>query len=122
MIFGVRNEDGERTFDLVMKGKKTVTRRLLNGRKYEVYGLYAVQSGRTRKSSGKIKILSRMLHKDWWQERVYPLSDKGKEYILQNEAEREGFKSWDGLMNYFKENEIDPMDLIRYEFVLICKY
>lgn len=119
MIFGVKNEEGESTFDLVLNGDKIVTRRLLGGRLYDVGKDYAVQPGRGKKSVARIKIISNMSHGDWWNKYIVPLNESEAMVELRKEAKREGFRTWKGLANYFAKSKIPPSELIRYEFVLI---
>lgn len=120
MIFAAKNEDDESTCDLVLSGEKTVTRRKIGGRVYEVGKDYAVQRGRGKKQEGRIKILSRMTHNDWIKNQAIPghLTIIGMPF-LHKEARREGFKSWNGLLAYAIENKLDIMKTIRYEFELV---
>jgi hypothetical protein len=62
MIFSSRNEAGELASDLVMAGRKTVTRRI---RPHPVGAVRAVQPGRTKKGVGFIKILSCVDDEKW---------------------------------------------------------
>jgi hypothetical protein len=122
LIFGAKNDKGISTCDLVLQGKKTVTRRLGmsgTGRIYEVGKTYAVQPGRTKKQVARILILSNMSHFHWWNKHIANLPNKKKIKALQKEAKKEGFGSWYSLIEYFKKYKIKTTELIRYEFKLV---
>jgi len=119
MIFAARNEKDELTCDLVLSGDKIVTRRPGVGRIYKVGKDYAVQRGRGKCSEGRIQILSRIYHYEWVQKTLKDLSADEINQVLQEEAEREGFKSWKGLLDYLAKNNTDINNVIRYEFKVI---
>lgn len=119
MIFGAKNENDKSTFELVLEKRKTVTRRNSNGRQYSVGKDYAVQYGRGKRSAGRIKIISKQPHCDWWDNNIQGLSERDQEVALNLEGQKEGFVSWEGLINYFIKNKICPYVLTRYEFELI---
>lgn len=119
MIFGAKNENGKSTFELVLEKRKTVTRRNSEGRTYFIGKDYAVQYGRGKTSAGRIKIISSQSHYDWWKNNIERLSEKERNEALNNEAHKEGFNSWDGLIKYFIKNNIHMLTLTRYEFELV---
>jgi len=110
MIFTSKNEDGEPAWELILKGRKDVTRRF---KPEPVGAIRAVCPGRGVKRVGNIVIKSCVLHKDWLK------SFHGIEVPLQKEAEREGFKTWSGLMAWFVQKRIPIDETYRIEFDLI---
>ena len=119
MIFAVKNEDGISTCDLVLQGKKTVTRRLKGGRIYEVGKDYAVQPSRAKKSVARIIIISSMSQIYWCNKFIDNLSIDERKVALEKEAKKEGFGSWKALVEYFWKNKIITSELVRYEFKLL---
>jgi len=92
MIFSSVNEEKTPAYFLVDMGTKTVTRR----RKFISSGaIRSVQPNRTKKGICKIKVLS-VIRENYVGESV-PENQKEKEAL------REGFKTWGGLKEWFKQ-------------------
>lgn len=121
MIFSSRNEDGELASDLVLAGRKTVTRRV---RPQPVGAIRAVQPGRAKKGVGFIKILS-CVDDEVWKDNLnstnLPSDCFKKTKILEDEAHREGFKTWEGLWTWIYAHVKQwPLPVLyRIEFELI---
>jgi len=112
MIFFSKNERGEPAWELVMAGKKTVTRRL---KPVAVGKILAVQPGRGKKYVCHIRVISCMSHLDWSS------SLKTGNAQFTEEANKEGFYTWHGLMDWFVDRKVDPYDTFRIEFVKVEK-
>jgi hypothetical protein len=113
LIFVAKNELGIPTWKLAKDKQKRVTSRvnpMVAGK------TFAIQPGRGKKSICRAKAFScenRLEH--------YKRTCAGiciPEW-KQKEAELEGFLSWDGLMRYFQEHNLNFMDLFRIEFDLV---
>lgn len=114
MIFISKNEAGVPAWKLVKNGKKTVTRR----RKPEIVGsLRAVCPGRGKKAVCHVRVISCMPHRIWFD---ILLKDKGKvtTKMLDKEAIKEGFKTWRGLTEWFKQRGDLIDNKFRIEFKL----
>jgi len=110
MIFQSVNEDGIPAWQLILNNKKTVTRRAKPKR---LNSIVSVQPRRCAKGVCKIKIKNCMLHTDW-------LKSIKSEEEYQREAEREGFKTYDGLMCWLKKHaKTEIENLWRIEFELV---
>lgn len=117
MIFSAKNEDGVPTWKLVKDGSKVVTRRL---KPLWVDDDFAIQSGRGRTAICRARVVSCIPHYKWLQRNVLiGVEDCDVKRILKDEATKEGFNSWAGLMNYFEEKKINMFHLYRIEFQLI---
>jgi len=114
MIFCSKNEKGELAADLVMQGRKTVTRRL---KPIEVGKIRAVQPNRCKKGIGYIRVLSCMKHENWLIDEV----SKNKYYLTElcEEARREGFTSWYSIIQWFGAHKINIDDTYRIEFEVV---
>lgn len=118
MIFAAKNEKGIYTWKLVLDGDKTVTRRL---KPVRVGKIRAVQPGRGKKAICKIKILECVPHRG----RAIGLYDLSHDAVdrfqkaLDREAEKEGFCSWKGLLEWFDAKGINISDTFRIEFKLV---
>ena len=115
MIFAAKNEKGEPSWKLVLDGRKIITRRL---KSTTVGKIRAVQPGRGKKSICKIKILRCMPHKNY----MIGLSNLSDDAVgrfqkaLDNEAKKEGFETWQGLLDWLNTKGIDIGDTWRLEF------
>ena len=118
MIFGAKNEENRSTCDLVLSGEKIITRRPETGRSYHLGRCYAVQRGRGKPSKGRIRIVSIFYHREWIVNVLKKRNAKEKKRILKQEAKREGFLSWNGLLEYMEKNNVDINHTIRYRFKL----
>lgn len=126
MIFSGVNEKGENLFDLVLAGKKTVTRR-----KHPaiVGAVLSVQRGRGKKREGIIKVISCQKNESWFEKRRVFCRKNAATFALINErlvieakqeANREGFESWDGLWNWGNDYYGNKLpEFYRIEFELI---
>lgn len=114
MIFIAKNEDGIPSWKLVLEGKKTVTRRL---KPLPVGKEFAVQPGRGKFAVCRARVISCMDCKPWYEQEI---AEKGNEDLLDEEANKEGFETWEGLINWFvsKYGEHLP-SFFRIEFELI---
>jgi len=122
VIFCAKNEDGIPTWKLVLEGKKTVTRRL---KPMPIGKEFAIQPGRCKKAIAKAKVIS------CWDSKTFrdiaydvlglrnKYSPEISEKFHQREADKEGFKSIEGLMEWFFEHNINIKDTYRIEFELI---
>jgi len=112
MIFSAKNEIGESTCDMVLDGRKIVTRRL---KPQPVGAIRAVQPNRAKKGKGFIKILR--CDKETW----FGASLKKRDtWSRQEEASKEGFKSYSGLEDYFIfKYGTSTFTMYRIEFELV---
>lgn len=102
LIFSARNEYGEPLWRLVLEGKKTVTRRtkpLAAGKEF------AVQPGRGQRAVCRAVVVS--------------CEKEGLQHCHEDEAKKEGFKSWEGLRNWLKEHNSKRLPLYRIEFKVL---
>jgi uncharacterized protein YqfB (UPF0267 family) len=108
MIFSKKNEKGENLFDLVLSGRKTVTRRQTPK---TVGKIYSVQRGRCKKGEAYIRIISCA------PEEPYNSPLNG----LEEEAHKEGFYTMAALINVLHDTYFgkDPKKLYRIEFELV---
>ena len=115
MIFISKNEKGEPAWRLIQEGRKRVTRRL---KPVTVGKILAVQPGRGKKAVGYIRVIS-------CENRFnYFMSKNNLPYTFlddwtQSEATKEGFESWDGLMQWLKNHKIQFNRTFRIEFEYI---
>lgn len=107
MIFCSKNEAGVPAWKLVLSKQKTVTRRI---KPVEVGKIVSVQPNRGVKSVCKIKIKSCVFEKT--------IGETVKLHDLENEAHREGFLSWSGLLNWLEKNGASE-NVYRIEFVKV---
>ena len=115
MIFCSKNEDEVPAWELVLKGKKTVTRRK---KPLEVGKVFAVQPNRCKKAVCRAKVISCVKHLEW-SDKNTPF-DRSKYYkILKDEAHKEGFEEWIGLLDWFDTRNIDINETYRIEFEVI---
>ncbi len=123
MIFCAKNENGVSTYDLVMQGLKTVTRR---DKPLPIGKRFAIQLGRGKKAGGYGKVLSCENTLSWWLDWVWanhgkPFFKRKKRKFLLEEAEKEGFISWNGLSKWFKNRGKNILYTYRIEFEVIKK-
>lgn len=117
MIFSAKNRDGVPMWQLVKEGKKTVTRRL---KPLWVDDEFAIQPARCMKAIGRAKVLSCIAHHKWLaMHTTFSATEDEVRCILSKEANKEGFDSWDELMNWFKNKKINTFFLYRIEFELL---
>jgi hypothetical protein len=135
MIFSSVNEDGIKAWELVLDGRKTVTRRL---KPQPIGAIRKVQPKRTE-SAMCIRALTCELNNEYCDGNYtkceqyeamrieitdcqlqanidYPNHNMDK--ALEREANLEGLKSWDRLERYFRLQNIDINDTYRIEFKL----
>ena len=110
MIFCSKNEDYVPAWQLILEGRKTVTRR---SKPTKVGAIRAVQPQRCKKSVCKIRILSCVAHSEWKKSDGYLHGD------LNAEAHLEGFITWNGLCDWFVENGIEMEGTYRTEFEVV---
>jgi hypothetical protein len=118
MIFCAKNEDGIPTWKLVLEGKKTVTRRL---KPISIGKEFAIQPKRGKKAIARGKVIKCEPHTDFRDRNKWFFKEH---YLLDVpdfdiEAYREGFKTWQGLLNWFKEHKIDINNTYRIEFEVL---
>jgi len=121
VIFCAKNEDGIPTWKLVLEGKKTVTRRL---KPMPIGKEFAIQPGRGKKAVARGKIIGCEKTTYWWWDSLNRLIDepfypRRKNWFLVREARKEGFKTWQGLLDWFAEHKININDTYRIEFELV---
>jgi len=125
MIFCSRNEDGIEKWRMVVEDIRIdpkvpicVTRRL---KPIPVGKDVALQPGRGKKAIGRIRVKSCQSHARWSNVVTPkpPLPMTEFERLLDEEAHREGFRSWDGLLKWFKDHKISILDTFRIEFELL---
>lgn len=107
MIFASKNEDGVPAWKQVVDGTKTVTRRL----KASPVGAYrSVQPKRCKKGVGFVRIVNCIRHTNWILD--FFIKYKPSEFVkeLDLEAQREGFKTWEGVLKWFDSKNIDIDD------------
>lgn len=116
MIFVAKNEKGETTWKLAQKGIKTVTRRMKH---MDVGKEFAIQPGRGKVAVCRATVISCVNSLDHYHEFAWDLKKtKPIGWYKESEAKKEGFNSWDGLMQYFQKHDINFMDTFRIEFKL----
>lgn len=119
MIFCSKNEAGEVACELILNGSKTVTRRL---KPIAAGKTVAVQPGRGKKAVGYVKVISCVPETEFIDQiHFLAPSEKELEECLLEEANLEGFKSWDGLIAWFSNHKplIRLDDTFRIEFVYL---
>lgn len=118
MIFNSVNEKGEKKIDKIMAmkpGETMVTRRL---KPIPVEKMVAAQPNRGARQVCKIRIKACMRHMDWISKLHFDNDGAGHLFrcALEEEAHREGFLSWHGLLAWLKTKGIDVRDTWRMEF------
>ena len=109
MIFCSKNSKGLPAWQLILDGKKTVTRRI----KPCVVGKdYAVCPGRGKFQVCRIKVLSCITHKNW-------LEHIKIEEDFEQDAKKEGFASTLELYNWFYDHKINIGNTYRIEFEVV---
>lgn len=109
MIFVSKNERGEKAVDLILAGRKTVTRRL---KALPIGYDFAVQPGRGKFAVARAKVVSCVLDEVWCEEHI------PQEAVA--EAYREGFITWPGLWNWIgKRSKTEDRKLYRIEFEVV---
>lgn len=126
MIFCAKNEDGIPTWKLVLEGKKTVTRRLkpmLVGKEF------AIQPGRGKRAVARGKVTLCCNSKAYKANAILLMRYTNIDYLvatiqafLEEEARKEGFKSYEGLLVWFVNHKININNTYRIEFEVIEKY
>lgn len=111
MIFIAKNEVGIKSWQYVMDGTKTITRRL---KPMQIGKEFAVQPGRGKHAVCRAVVTDCTLSKVHYHARETDLVD----YKIL-EAKMEGFKTWDGLMQFFRDHKINFEDTFRIEFKVI---
>jgi hypothetical protein len=123
MIFCSKNEKGEPAWKLIQEVRKTVTRRL---KPVDVGKVIAVQPGRGKTAVCHIKVISCMLHQQWLRSYVpggqyWSEGDPLAKQIMDKEAKREGFLSYQGLRAWLYSHGVSISDTYRIEFELRSK-
>jgi hypothetical protein len=131
MIFSAKNEKDIPTWELVLTDQKTVTRRM---KPEPVGAIRSVQPGRCKKAVCKIRILRCEPHFEAYDRIVAEAVKKTKRIstktlgdfiggcfsltmeLLNEEAKREGFRSYLGLYLWFHTHKIDIEKTYRIEF------
>jgi len=114
MIFIAKNEDDIPSWKLAVDGKKTVTRRV---KPIVVGKTFAIQPGRGKFAICRARVTTVCLSMDHYQKYAW---DTGNIFDYKNsEAKLEGFNSWDGLMKFLQDKNIQFKDTFRIEFEVI---
>lgn len=117
MIFIAKNEEGTPSWKLIQLGQKTVTRRI---KPLKVGKDFAVCPGRGKFAICRAEVTDCRTHGNWIGHVTCMVTEPNDAVqILNNEAHKEGFGSWTGLMNWFKEKGINIDDLYRIEFKIL---
>lgn len=117
MIFIAKNEEGIPSWKLIQLNQKTVTRRL---KPLYCGKEFAVQPGRGKLAICRAEVTDCIPHQKWMIKNSLFLTEPNDAVqILNNEAHKEGFGSWAGLMNWFKERGINIDDTYRIEFKIL---
>lgn len=115
-IFCSKNEAGIPAWQLVLEGKKKVTRRL---KPMKVGKEFAVQPNRGKKAVCRARVsMDCISHSDWYEFWEAHLDSPAFKQKLEEEAHLEGFESWDGLLAWFEKKGIDINQTYRIEFEL----
>lgn len=114
MIFISKNEDGEPAWQLILDGRKTVTRRL---KPVSVGKVLAVQPGRGKHAVCHIKVKSCENSFEHFRRASDPFF--ALEPWKDHEAALEGFRSWMGLQCWLEEYGIKFWKTFRIEFELV---
>lgn len=112
MIFVSVNERGEKAVDLILKGRKTVTRRL---KPLPVGKEFAIQPGRGKFAVGRARVKSCMPHSEWLSS--VPVLFRLSEH--EQEARKEGFVFWKNLNKWLEDHTPEGAELHRIEFELV---
>jgi len=113
LIFVAKNEAGVPTWELAKNKKKRVTSRV---KPMAVGKDFAIQPGRGKYAVCRAKVVSCENRLEHYKRTCHGVSLPAWKW---QEAKLEGFLSWDGLMRYFQQHEINFMDLYRIEFNLV---
>jgi len=113
MIFCAKNEDGIPTWQLVLTGEKTVSRRL---KPMQIGKEFAVCPGRGKHAVCRAVVIDCTLSKVHYHAKEMDPADY--KYL---EAKMEGFKTWDYLMYWLRSHGIKFEDTFRIEFKVIKK-
>lgn len=117
MIFVAKNEKGILSWKLIQLNQKTVTRRL---KPLSVGKDFAIQPGRGKFAICRGMVTSCIPHKSWIIKNSKFITEPNDAIqILNNEAHKEGFGSWEALMKWFKEKGINIKDTYRIEFKIL---
>jgi len=117
MIFIAKNEDDIPSWKLIQLGQKTVTRRI---KPMSIGKEFAIQPGRGKFAICRAKVTSCMYHQYWKTKNARFITEPNDAVkILDNEAHKEGFNSWQGLIRWFVKRGIDINQLYRIEFKII---
>ena len=111
MIFIATNEDGFYTWDLAIRGIKTVTRRM---KPMQIGKEFAICPGRGKHAICRAVVTDCTLSRVHYHARETDLVD-----YKHLEAKMEGFKTWDGLMHWMHKHKINFEDTFRIEFKVI---
>lgn len=81
---------------------------------------FAVQPGRGKKAVCRARVVSIRWHRNW-QDGLDPLAAYRGAYdrALKQEARREGFKTWQGVLAWLAAHKIDVNATWRIEFEVI---
>ena len=110
-------EDGIPSWKLVQLNQKTVTRRL---KPIPVGKDFAICPGRGKFAICRAEVMDCIPHQKWIIKKSLFLTEPNDAVkILENEAHKEGFGSWGGLLNWFKEKGINIDDTYRIEFKIL---
>ena len=117
MIFIAKNEKGIPTWKLARDGKKTVTRRI---KALPVGKEFAIQPSRGKCAVCRARVITLCNSLDHFKKFGYD-TDYHESVIAykEKEAKLEGFNSWDGLMSFFQEKNIQFADTFRIEYKLV---
>lgn len=117
MIFIAKNEEGIPSWKLIQLGQKTVTRRI---KPMPIGKDFAICPGRGKFAICRAEVTDCIPHQKWIIKKSFYLTEPNDAVdILENEARKEGFTSWLGLINWFKEKKINIDDLYRIEFKIL---
>lgn len=117
MIFIAKNEKGEPSWKLVLEGNKTVTRRV---KSLPVGKDFAVCPGRGKFAICRAEVIDCIPHQKWIIKKSFFLTEPNDAVqILENEAHKEGFNSWHGLIKWFRDKGINIDDTYRIEFKVL---
>ena len=119
MIFVAKNERNESTWQLVLDGKKTTTRRM---KPMDIGKEFAIQPGRGKHAVCRAVVISCMNSIEHYHtySNLIELYKSLNEYKA-DEARLEGFGSWHDLMLWFNDHDVNFADTFRIEFKVINK-
>ena len=114
MIFVAKNEKGESTYQLVLDKTKTVTRRM---KPMDVGKEFAVQPGRGKPAVCRAVVIDCMNCMEHFHKFCNDMGSIAD--YKESEAHLEGFGSWQGLMLWFKDHDVNFAETYRIEFKVI---